>query len=199
MADVINLKRFKKRSEREQSAKQADANRARFGRTKAERTLDERRKDRAGDISWTSTSSMTETRHEVTRRQALDRGRRPQDQRQPRRGFLERHERNLGAAEHDLVRAGRRDRQQSPAGQSVLGDPSLRAGLFPHPRHAGRRAGRAAARRLRLSVQASAPQARPLCYIPTLNKRVRCRAVFRARRPTTDTPHSPCRRSPRCG
>ena len=51
MADVINLKRFKKRSEREQSAKQADANRARFGRTKAERTLDERRKDRAGDLA----------------------------------------------------------------------------------------------------------------------------------------------------
>src|SRR6185436_2299934 len=73
-------------------------------------------------ISWTSTSSMTETRNEVTRRQALDRGRRPQDQRQPRRGFLERHEGNLGAAEHDLVRTGRRDRQQPPAGQSVLGD-----------------------------------------------------------------------------
>jgi hypothetical protein len=50
MADVINLKRFKKRNEREQSAKLADANRARFGRTKAERTLDERRKDRAGDL-----------------------------------------------------------------------------------------------------------------------------------------------------
>jgi hypothetical protein len=50
MADVINLKRFKKRSEREQSAKQAEANRARFGRTKAERALDERRKDRAGDL-----------------------------------------------------------------------------------------------------------------------------------------------------
>jgi hypothetical protein len=50
MADVINLKRFRKRSEREQSARQADANRARFGRTKAERTLDERRKDRAGDL-----------------------------------------------------------------------------------------------------------------------------------------------------
>jgi hypothetical protein len=50
MADVINLKRFKKRSERELSAKQADANRARFGRTKAERTLDERRTDRAGDL-----------------------------------------------------------------------------------------------------------------------------------------------------
>ncbi len=50
MADVINLKRFKKRNEREQSAKEADANRARFGRTKAERALDERRKDRAGDL-----------------------------------------------------------------------------------------------------------------------------------------------------
>jgi len=50
MADVINLKRFKKRNEREQSAKQADANRARFGRSKAERTLDEHRKDRAGDL-----------------------------------------------------------------------------------------------------------------------------------------------------
>ena len=48
MADVINLKRFKKRSEREQSAKEADANRARFGRTKAERALDERRNERTG-------------------------------------------------------------------------------------------------------------------------------------------------------
>ena len=50
MADVINLKRFKKRNEREQSAKLADANRARFGRTKAERALDENRKDRADNI-----------------------------------------------------------------------------------------------------------------------------------------------------
>jgi hypothetical protein len=50
MADVINLKRFKKRSEREQSAKQADANRARFGRTKAERAQDERRDERAGNF-----------------------------------------------------------------------------------------------------------------------------------------------------
>jgi hypothetical protein len=50
MADVINLKRFKKRNEREQSAKLADANRARFGRTKAERALDEHSKDRARDL-----------------------------------------------------------------------------------------------------------------------------------------------------
>jgi hypothetical protein len=50
MGDVINLKRFKKRSKREQSAKQADANRARFGRTRSERVLDERRSDRAKDM-----------------------------------------------------------------------------------------------------------------------------------------------------
>lgn len=49
MADVINLKRFKKRIEREQSAKQAEINRARFGRSKAERTVDQRTIDRAAD------------------------------------------------------------------------------------------------------------------------------------------------------
>jgi len=46
MADVVNLKRFKKRSERAQSAKQADTNRARFCRPKAERALDEHGKER---------------------------------------------------------------------------------------------------------------------------------------------------------
>ena len=51
MGDVVNLKRFKKRNEREQSAKQADANRAQFGRTKAERALDATdRGDRASDL-----------------------------------------------------------------------------------------------------------------------------------------------------
>jgi len=50
MGDVVNLKRFRKRTEREQSAKQADANRTRFGRTKSERTLDERRTNRANDL-----------------------------------------------------------------------------------------------------------------------------------------------------
>jgi len=50
MGDVVNLKRFKKRAGREQSAKQADANRARFGRTKSERVLDERRSGRADDL-----------------------------------------------------------------------------------------------------------------------------------------------------
>jgi hypothetical protein len=50
MGDVVNLKRFKKRTERVQSAKQADANRARFGRTKSERVLDERRTKRANDL-----------------------------------------------------------------------------------------------------------------------------------------------------
>ncbi len=41
MGDLVNLKRFKKRGEREQTAKQADANRALFGRTKFERARDE--------------------------------------------------------------------------------------------------------------------------------------------------------------
>jgi len=50
MGDVVNLKRFKKRTERAQSAKQAEANRSRFGRTKSERVLDERRTQRASEL-----------------------------------------------------------------------------------------------------------------------------------------------------
>lgn len=50
MGELVNLKRVKKRNEREASAKQADANRARFGRTKSERVLDEQAKDRAGNL-----------------------------------------------------------------------------------------------------------------------------------------------------
>lgn len=47
MGDLVNLKRFKKQLERENSAAEADANRARFGRTKAERTGEELRRTRA--------------------------------------------------------------------------------------------------------------------------------------------------------
>jgi hypothetical protein len=50
MGDLVNLKRFKKRGEREQTAKQADTNRARFGRTKSERALDELRASRANKL-----------------------------------------------------------------------------------------------------------------------------------------------------
>jgi Domain of unknown function (DUF4169) len=50
MGEVVNLKRFRKRSEREQSAKDAEANRARFGRTKAERAADKQRAERATAI-----------------------------------------------------------------------------------------------------------------------------------------------------
>jgi hypothetical protein len=50
MGDVVNLKRFKKRTEREQSAKQAEANRVRFGRTRSERTLEQQRSSRASDL-----------------------------------------------------------------------------------------------------------------------------------------------------
>jgi Domain of unknown function (DUF4169) len=50
MGDVVNLKRFRKRAEKEQSAKQADANRTRFGRTKSERALEQQRAKRASDL-----------------------------------------------------------------------------------------------------------------------------------------------------
>jgi hypothetical protein len=50
MGELVNLKRFKKRSEREQASKQADANRTRFGRTKSERARDELHASRGDDL-----------------------------------------------------------------------------------------------------------------------------------------------------
>jgi hypothetical protein len=50
MGDIVNLKRFKKRAERHQSAKQAEANRTRFGRTKSERAVDEQHAHRASEL-----------------------------------------------------------------------------------------------------------------------------------------------------
>jgi len=50
LGDLVNLKRFRKRAERELSTKQAEANRARFGRTKSERVLDEDRAKRDSDV-----------------------------------------------------------------------------------------------------------------------------------------------------
>ena len=47
MGDVVNLKRFRKRTEKESAAKQADANRAQFGRTKSERELEKSQDERA--------------------------------------------------------------------------------------------------------------------------------------------------------
>ena len=48
--EIVNLKRFRKRSEREQAAKDAEANRARFGRSKSERDADAMRARRAGEL-----------------------------------------------------------------------------------------------------------------------------------------------------
>jgi len=50
MGDVVNLKRFRKRSEREQAAREAEANRARFGRTKSERANDAMRAKRTSKL-----------------------------------------------------------------------------------------------------------------------------------------------------
>jgi hypothetical protein len=50
MGDLVNLNRFRKRSEREQEARQAAGNRARFGRSKAERDAADRRAQRANEV-----------------------------------------------------------------------------------------------------------------------------------------------------
>jgi hypothetical protein len=50
MGDVVNLKRFRRRLGREQSASEADANRARFGRTKSERSAETARAKRAREL-----------------------------------------------------------------------------------------------------------------------------------------------------
>ena len=50
MGDVVNLKRFRKRAEKQQSARQADANSAKFGRSKSERVLERQRADRADKL-----------------------------------------------------------------------------------------------------------------------------------------------------
>ena len=50
MGEIVNLKRFRKRGEREQAAREAEANRARFGRSKSERTVDTMRAKRASEL-----------------------------------------------------------------------------------------------------------------------------------------------------
>jgi hypothetical protein len=50
MGEIVNLKRFRKRIERERAAEQATANRERFGRSKSERTRDEKREARAAEL-----------------------------------------------------------------------------------------------------------------------------------------------------
>lgn len=49
MGDLVNLKKFRKRTAGDQATKQAEVNRAKFGRTKSERTQDEQRVRRAND------------------------------------------------------------------------------------------------------------------------------------------------------
>lgn len=47
MADIINLRRFKKQTARDDARKAADANSAKFGRTKADRDVFEARTAKA--------------------------------------------------------------------------------------------------------------------------------------------------------
>jgi len=50
MGDLVNLKRFKKRAERQQAEREAEANRRRSGRSKSERVLDQQRSSRAREL-----------------------------------------------------------------------------------------------------------------------------------------------------
>lgn len=50
MGSLINLKKARKRIEREKAATTATSNRIRFGRTKAQKSLDRQRVDRADEI-----------------------------------------------------------------------------------------------------------------------------------------------------
>jgi hypothetical protein len=50
MGEIVNLKRLKKRREREQSERQAETNRALHGRTKSQRASDEMRASRQRDL-----------------------------------------------------------------------------------------------------------------------------------------------------
>ncbi len=50
MGNLVNLKRFKKRREREQSERQADTNRALHGRTKSQRAADDKRAAREREL-----------------------------------------------------------------------------------------------------------------------------------------------------
>jgi Domain of unknown function (DUF4169) len=50
MGDLVNLKRFKKRREREQSERQAETNRALHGRTKSQRASDKVQASRQRDL-----------------------------------------------------------------------------------------------------------------------------------------------------
>ena len=50
MGNVVNLKRFKKRIERDEAAKESEANRARYGRTNSDRTSQAKGAQRANDL-----------------------------------------------------------------------------------------------------------------------------------------------------
>jgi len=67
MGEVVNLKRFKKRNAREQSAREAEANRARFGRTKSEPPPMNAAAS-AQTNYWINIASMTEAHREIARR-----------------------------------------------------------------------------------------------------------------------------------
>jgi Domain of unknown function (DUF4169) len=50
MGNLVNLKKFRKRAERQQAERDAEANRRRSGRSKSERVFDQQRSSRAREL-----------------------------------------------------------------------------------------------------------------------------------------------------
>ena len=135
MGDVVNLKRFRKRAERGASAKEADANRARFGRTKSERAQEQQRERTRQGIAGSASARRRRRvmKSPVVKRSIVVAGHKTSVSLEE--AFWNGMKEISGTARHDTVGTGRRDRQQPPAGQPVVGDPAVRARLLPHACH----------------------------------------------------------------
>src|SRR5258708_7256848 len=68
--------------------------------------------------------------HAISGLQAFDRGRWPQNEREPRGRILERVEGDRARAAHELVGGGRRNRCSAATRQSVIGPSAFRARLL---------------------------------------------------------------------
>ena len=115
MGDVVNLRRARKKAERQPLNEKAAANRLLHGRSKAERELEATARPRPAATS-TATGSKRETSDEIAGRQTLHRHRRSQDERQPRGCILEGAQGDRRRARHDLVGPRRHDRYERQHG-----------------------------------------------------------------------------------
>ncbi len=133
MGDVVNLKRFKKRAERaavgETGRRQPDAVRPNQIRTRSGRTAQEPRQRPARPAPDRRRGRVMKS--PVVKRSIVVAGHKTSVSLEE--AFWNGMKEISGLARHDAVRTGGRDRQQSPARQSVVRDSPLRARLFSNP------------------------------------------------------------------